>query len=539
MISSRLAFTVMRLQGASLLLVALLQRAPLVRVLLQADSIFARPIGAQLLRAATAVGLYASAVDTVAGATQLVTNPSSPAAATVGSPFSAAFAVTGAPLIPSSYTVSGLPPGLSVTGGTLVSGSYRLNSSSGMIAGTPTTAGSFVATITAWEFGNANGRNASYGYQIDVGGAAAAPTITTGPATQTVAFGGSVAFTVAASGSPPLSYQWLFNDSPIPGATAPRLEYNPVSATHAGQYSVRVTNSGGTTTSARAILGLTIDTKVSGSGSEFSPNIRHPNGNIYDQFLLSGSTVFIRADAGQAVRVSFIDLTDDIVQVEFSGAGTLMIAFDSATGPARPTKYNQAIDYMRGHARIVLSGADQTTNLTVFSVGRMTAFDPTGAWNPTQPISATNDPANSGNPLFTGFPIASYDAFADLASISITSTNGRFGGLRTANASYFATSGLTGVLAPGVEFTGPVFIGDINASDSATPVILLGSASDVRITGGDLLQSNSRAVAISGFSQLRFAAGQNSHGVLQSAQANRARLERDGVDVTSSVVINP
>lgn len=540
MFSSSLVPAAFRLQAAMLLLLTLLQRAPLVRLALQqADSLFARPAGAHLLRAAAAVGLFSTAVDTLAGATELVASPSAPATASVGTAFNAAFAVTGAPASTQSYTVSGLPPGLSVPGATLAAGTYRLNDGTGTITGTPTTAGSYMVNITGWEFSGSSGRSQSYVYEIQVSGGATAPTITTAPANQTVAVGGTATFTVAATGSPPLSYQWLFNDTVITGATSNRLEYSPVSALHGGVYSVRVTNAGGTSTSSRAILGVTQTTKVSGAASEFSPNIRHPNGNVYDQFLLSGSTTLINADPGQVVRVSFIDLTDDIVQVEFSGAGTLHLTLDSATGPARPTRYNQAIDYMRGHARIVLSGANETTNLSIFSVGRLTAFDPTGAWNPTLPISTSNDPANSGNPLFTGFPISSYDAFADVASVSITSTNGKFGGLRSANASYFATSGITGLHAPGIEFTGPVFLGDIRASDNATPVILIGSGPDTRITGGDLEQANGRAVVVSGLTQLKFAAGQNSHGVLQPAQQNKARLEQNGTDVTASVVVNP
>ena len=47
---------------------------------------------------------------------------------------------------------------------------------------------------------------------------------------------------------------------------------------------------------------------------------------------------------------------------------------------------------------------------------------------------------------------------ADVAVVAISSTNGKFGGLRAANASFFATKGLTGIYAPGIDFAGPVFI---------------------------------------------------------------------------------
>jgi hypothetical protein len=60
---------------------------------------------------------------------------------------------------------------------------------------------------------------------------------------------------------------------------------------------------------------------------------------------------------------------------------------------------------------------------------------------------------------------------ADIALIAIASANGKFGGLRTSNASYLAASGLTGIYAPGVAFTGQLVIGDINASARAASVI--------------------------------------------------------------------
>jgi hypothetical protein len=61
----------------------------------------------------------------------------------------------------------------------------------------------------------------------------------------------------------------------------------------------------------------------------------------------------------------------------------------------------------------------------------------------------------------------------------------------------------------------------------------------VRITGGDLLQLNDRAVQVDGITQLKFTAGQDSHGHELTAQANKAKLEQDGVDVTAQIVVNP
>src|SRR5690606_26290596 len=111
-----------------------------------------------------------------------------------------------------------------------------------------------------------------------------------------------------------------------------------------------------------------------------------------------------------------IDASDDIVQLEFSGAGSLSLVLDGAGSPAAPVKYNQAVNYVKGHAGVVLVGADETTNLSIYSVGRITA------------VNQDLFPAGT-----------TFDGVADIAFVAIASSNGKFGGLRTANASYFAT----------------------------------------------------------------------------------------------------
>ena len=51
-------------------------------------------------------------------------------------------------------------------------------------------------------------------------GAATAPAITTQPANKTVTLGATATFTVVASGTAPLTYQWSKNSSTISGATS-------------------------------------------------------------------------------------------------------------------------------------------------------------------------------------------------------------------------------------------------------------------------------------------------------------------------------
>ena len=74
---------------------------------------------------------------------------------------------------------------------------------------------------------------------------AGAPTITSGPQSQTVATGTTVNLTVSATGSG-LSYQWLKDNVDIAGATGPQLTLTNVQSTDGGEYRVIVSNTSGT-----------------------------------------------------------------------------------------------------------------------------------------------------------------------------------------------------------------------------------------------------------------------------------------------------
>ena len=81
-----------------------------------------------------------------------------------------------------------------------------------------------------------------------------APSIISQPESQSVSIGKSVTLTVAASGTAPLTYQWSKNGTAISGATAASLTFSSAAASDAGSYTVVVTNTLGTVTSAAAVL---------------------------------------------------------------------------------------------------------------------------------------------------------------------------------------------------------------------------------------------------------------------------------------------
>jgi hypothetical protein len=82
-----------------------------------------------------------------------------------------------------------------------------------------------------------------------------APSITTQPVSQTVAAGQTATFSVAATGTAPLSYQWYKSGILIPGATS-RYYTTPstVSGDSGVAYTVVVTNVAGSATSAAGVL---------------------------------------------------------------------------------------------------------------------------------------------------------------------------------------------------------------------------------------------------------------------------------------------
>jgi uncharacterized protein (TIGR03790 family) len=80
------------------------------------------------------------------------------------------------------------------------------------------------------------------------------PAITTPPAAQSVVVGFNATFTVTATGTAPLTYQWLFDGTAIPSATDSNYNLFNVQLGDAGSYSVQVTNAVGSTLSATANL---------------------------------------------------------------------------------------------------------------------------------------------------------------------------------------------------------------------------------------------------------------------------------------------
>jgi PKD repeat protein len=82
----------------------------------------------------------------------------------------------------------------------------------------------------------------------------APPQITSQPTNQTVFAGQSAGFSVTASGTEPLAYQWRFNGADLPGATNSAFSLQSTALSEAGSYTAVITNVAGSVTSAVAVL---------------------------------------------------------------------------------------------------------------------------------------------------------------------------------------------------------------------------------------------------------------------------------------------
>ena len=173
---------------------------------------------------------------------------------------------------------------------------------------------------------------------------------------------------------------------------------------------------------------------LEGSGNVVGENINHPNGNIFDQVLLTGESIKLQAKPNQITRVSFMDEDEDIVQVEFSGSGTFTLTLDPDTflPPALPPRYNQDVLYVTGKPSVVIDGADSSTFFSIFTVGT---------------INAVNQA------LFPEGQV--YDAKADATLVEVINSTG-MGGMQLSNTVFTGSIGKVGVDARGGTDRGTV-----------------------------------------------------------------------------------
>ena len=189
-------------------------------------------------------------------------NPAQLPAATVGKPYSYTLTEAGGvPPFTWSIISGSLPAGLTLNTSGVISGTAMV-AAGGTVAMAvrpgamtqPLAATTSTFTVQALDSGVPQ-LKATQALTMLANPAPVAPSITTQPTNQTVTVGQMATFSVVATGTAPLNYQWQKNGVNISGATAANYT-TPATTTadNSTQYKVTVSNAAGTVTSAAATL---------------------------------------------------------------------------------------------------------------------------------------------------------------------------------------------------------------------------------------------------------------------------------------------
>lgn len=131
------------------------------------------------------------------------------------------------------------------------------------------------------------------------------PTITQQPGNTAAVEGGIANFSVVATGTAPLSYQWTFYGTNLPGANGTSLTLNGVTTNQSGPYAVTVSNTAGSTNSATATL--SVITASSGTYTLVTYNVK---GNFASDWTTNAAQVQAIARELQYLNPDIITLNE-------------------------------------------------------------------------------------------------------------------------------------------------------------------------------------------------------------------------------------
>ena len=194
-----------------------------------------------------------------------------------------------------------------------------------------------------------------------------APVINSQPASQAVAAGATVTFTITASGTSPLAYQWRKDGTAIAGATAASLTLANVTAASAGAYSLVVTNNAGTATSDSATLAVTVPPVMREIPGAYFGTFGNNGGTF--ALLVRGNLTGVFLGYASASRIPLV-ATNVVVNANGTFSATVPLAggaVSAASGNTPPTAAHEGEYHIDGTiaASGAVSGTVSTLNLTL------------------------------------------------------------------------------------------------------------------------------------------------------------------------------
>jgi Concanavalin A-like lectin/glucanases superfamily/Abnormal spindle-like microcephaly-assoc'd, ASPM-SPD-2-Hydin/Immunoglobulin domain len=391
-------------------------------------------------------------------------------------------------------------------------------------ATTTTDSGSTFTVVVSNSVGTATSSAAT----LTVNAAPVAPAITVQPASQTVTAGQAATFTVTATGTAPLNYQWYRTGTLISGAVS--ASYSTAATTssdNGAQFTVVVSNAAGTVTSSAATLTVN------------APQISVVPANVSFGNVVMGITntqTIVLTNSGSANLI--------ISQASVSGSGfsTSGLTLPLTLSPGQSANFNiafapAAVGSVSGNVSLVSNAASSPTIITLSGNGLAATLLLTA--NPTT-LSFGNVNLGSSSTLPVTLTNTGNSAVT-IASVTVTGTE-------------FSTSGLTppvtlttGQSAPLNVVFAPTTSGGVsgsiavvsNATNSPATITLSGSAHSVDLSwtastsvvtgynvyrgttsGGPYLRLNTSLVPILSYTDSTVQSGQTYFYVVTAVDSN-------------------
>jgi hypothetical protein len=189
-----------------------------------------------------------------------------------------------------------------------------------------------------------------------------APAITTQPASQTVIAGQTAAFSVTATGTAPLSFQWQKNGANIIGATSSSYATPATTAADSGaKFSVVVSNSAGTATSTNATLTVNAATRLL---SATPASLSFGNISIGGSSLLTST---LTNTGNSSVTVSNVSIVGAGLNVSGVATGQILLPGQMAT--LNVTFAPAAVGVVAGSVAVTSNASNSPTTVLVSAAG--------------------------------------------------------------------------------------------------------------------------------------------------------------------------
>lgn len=212
------------------------------------------------------------------------------------------------------------------------------------------------------------------------------PSITSQPVSQTIVAGQTATFSVAATGTAPLNYQWTANGISISGAALSTYTTPPTTTANSGElFAVRVSNSGGSANSNSALLTVNAPGQLTPSLSSlnFGNVLTGTTSNVLASVANSGGTTvtilsatvsgtgFTSSGGGGQILAPTQDAS---IEATFAPAatgtvaGSIVLASTAVNSPTTISLAGAGVD--PGSHYVSLNWSESSTNVVGFNIYR-------------------------------------------------------------------------------------------------------------------------------------------------------------------------